>query len=42
MATKVQVLALYDYIEALLEATNLLPPPLLLRENVFDGFVRSE
>jgi cobaltochelatase CobN len=37
-----QVLALYEYIEALLAAGSLLPPPLLLGDHVFDGFARGE
>lgn len=40
--SEAQVLALYDYLEAMLAARSLLPPPLLLVNNVFDGFARSE
>jgi cobaltochelatase CobN len=42
MNTEEHVLALYDYIEAMLEANCLLTPPLLLADNVFNGFVWSE
>ena len=42
ITTEGQVLALYDYIEALLEAKGPLSPPFALQDNVFDGFVRSE
>jgi cobaltochelatase CobN len=38
IASEEHVLALYDYIEDLLAAEHPLPPPLSLRENVFDGF----
>ena len=34
-----QVLALFDYIESILEDKNPLTLPLLLRDNVFDGFI---
>ena len=33
-----QVLALFDYIESMLEENSVLAPPFLLRENVFDAF----
>lgn len=41
ITTEAQVLALYDYLEAMLEAERHLPPPLLLRDNVFDGFAKE-
>ncbi len=41
IASEEHVLALYDYLEDLLVAEHLLPPPLSLRENVFDGFTGS-
>jgi len=40
--SEAQVLALYDYLEAMLEAKGPLLPPPLLRDNVFNGFVGSE
>jgi cobaltochelatase CobN len=40
--SEAQVLAIYDYIEAMLEANSSLTPPPLLRDNVFDGFSGSE
>ena len=40
--SEAQVLALYDYLEAMLEAKSPLPLPPILRDNVFNGFVGSE
>jgi len=40
--SEAQVLALYDFIEAMLEVDSPLMPPPLLRDNVFDGFSGSE
>lgn len=39
--TEEQVRAVYDYIDAMLDADSLLPPPENLVDNVFDGFVKS-
>lgn len=38
MDTEEHVLALYDYIEAMLEANRLLPPPQILANSLFNGF----
>jgi cobaltochelatase CobN len=41
--TEALVIALYEYIEALLAAEACFPPPPVLREHYFDGFLpRSE
>ncbi len=40
--TEEQVLAIYNYVEAMLEADSALPPPAGLIDNVFNGFTSSE
>jgi cobaltochelatase CobN len=39
--SEAQVLALFEYIDAIFVAERLLPVPPLLRENAFDGFASS-
>jgi len=40
--SETQVLALFDYIESILEDNSPLTLPLLLRDNVFDGFAAHD
>ena len=40
--SEAQVLALFDYVESILEDNSPLALPLLLRDNVFDGFTANE
>jgi cobaltochelatase CobN len=40
--TKEHVLAIYDFLEAMLEANGLLPPPRLLANCLFQGFSWAE
>ena len=42
IASEAQVLALFDYLEALLATRSLLPLPPVLADHVFDGFASGE
>lgn len=42
LSTAQHVLALYDYIEAMLAAQRLLPPPEILREHIFENFLQNK